>query len=145
MKIALIGNGAIAKLVAQFCAARPDKYTVTAALGLPSDVTSVGAYPVVQTLAELLATKPDLVVECAGHSAVKAYGAAILNAGVNLVVVSTGSLADQGLWDEISQAAEHSRAMTICCTTFSCPYRCWLGLVRPVARISLIFSPSPSQ
>ena len=110
MKIALIGNGAIAKLVAQFCGARPTKYNVTAALVLPTDVTSVGAYPVVQTLAELLATKPDLVVECAGHSAVKAYGAAILNAGVNLVVVSTGSLADQTLWDEISHAAENSTA-----------------------------------
>ena len=110
MKIALIGNGAIAKLVTQFCSARADIYNVVAALGLPADITSVGPHPIVRTLPELLAFKPDLVVECAGHSAVKAYGAAVLNAGVNLIVVSTGSLADQALWDEIKAAAEKSTA-----------------------------------
>jgi len=110
MKIALLGNGAIARLVTQFCAARGEKYKVIAALGLDSDVASVGAHPIVRGLPELLAFKPDLVVECAGHGAVKAYGAAILKAGIDLIVVSTGSLADQSLWDEISQAAESSTA-----------------------------------
>jgi aspartate dehydrogenase len=110
MKIALIGNGAIAKLVAQFCAARLSQYTVVGALGLPSDVTSVGAHPIVQTLPQLLAMSPDLVVECAGHGAVKAYGASVLRADINLVVVSTGSLADQTLWDELSAAAHASKA-----------------------------------
>ncbi|MSO97539.1 MAG: aspartate dehydrogenase [Rhodospirillaceae bacterium] len=110
MKIALIGNGAIAKLVAQFCSVRADIYNVVAALGLPADMTSVGTHPIVRSLPELLAFKPDLVVECAGHSAVKAYGAAVLNAGINLIVVSTGSLADQALWDEIKAAAEKSTA-----------------------------------
>ena len=110
MKLALIGNGAIAKLVAQFCAERGGKYSVVGALGLASDTTSVGAHPVVYSLPELLAFKPELVVECAGHSAVKAYGAAVLKAGIDLIVVSTGSLADQALWDEISAAAEASSA-----------------------------------
>jgi aspartate dehydrogenase len=110
MKIALLGNGAIAKLVTQFCAARSGRYKVIAALGLESDVVSVGAHPIVRSLPEFLAFKPDLVVECAGHGAVKAHGAAILKAGINLVVVSTGSLADQELWNEISAAAESSTA-----------------------------------
>lgn len=110
MKLALIGNGAIAKLVTQFCAARADRYTVTGALGLPTDVTSVGAHPIVRTLPELLAAKPDLVVECAGHGAIKAYGAKILESGLDLVVVSTGSLADQALWDELQAAAKKSGA-----------------------------------
>ncbi|MBL8643443.1 MAG: aspartate dehydrogenase [Rhodospirillaceae bacterium] len=110
MKIALLGNGAIAKLVAQFCAERPAKYQVAAALGLPSDTASVGAHPLVATLPELLAHKPDLVVEAAGHGAVKAHGAAVLRAGFNLIIVSTGSLADQALWDEIKAAAENSTA-----------------------------------
>ncbi len=110
MKIALIGNGAIAKLVTQFCAARSTKYNVLAALGLPSDTISVGAHPIVRSLPDLLALQPDLVVECAGHSAVKSYGAATLRAGINLMIVSTGSLADQALWDEISMAADTSTA-----------------------------------
>jgi aspartate dehydrogenase len=110
MKIALIGNGAIAKLVTQFCADRPNHYAVVGALGLPSDVTSVGVHAIVQTLPQLLALRPDLVVECAGHSAVKAYGANVLRADIDLVVVSTGSLADQTLWDELSSAALASKA-----------------------------------
>ena len=110
MKIALIGNGAIAKLVAQFCAARTDRLHVVAALGLPSDAVSVGAHPVVHLLADLLSFKPDIVVECAGHSAVKAYAAPVLAAGLDFVIVSTGSLADADLWNIVSTAAQNSTA-----------------------------------
>ena len=105
MKLALIGNGAIAKLVTTFCAARSGRYKVVGALGLPSDIVSVGAYPVVQTWDELQAFKPDLVVECAGHGAVKAHGPAVLKSGLDLVVVSTGSLADATLWEALQSAA----------------------------------------
>ena len=110
MKLALIGNGAIAKLVTQFCAARADRYTIVGALGLPTDVISVGAHAIVRTLPELLVGKPDLVVECAGHGAIKSYGAKILHTGLDLVIVSTGSLADAALWEEVKSAAEKSRA-----------------------------------
>ncbi len=109
MKIALIGNGAIAKLVAEFCATRGDRLNAVAALGLPSDVRSVGNHPIVRSLPELLAFRPDLVVECAGHSAVAAYAAPILDAGIDLVIVSTGSLADAALWDTVRAAAARSK------------------------------------
>ncbi len=109
MKIALIGNGAIAKLVSQFCASHPT-LNIVGALGLPTDTTSVGEHPVVQTLPALLAFKPDLVVECAGHSAVEAYAAPVLEAGIDLVLVSTGSLADETLWKKVSAAAARSTA-----------------------------------
>ncbi len=110
MKIALLGNGAIAKLVAQFCASRGKTLQVVAALGLPVDKISGGGYPIVYSLGELLAFAPDVVVECAGHSAVAAYAAPILDAGVNLIIVSTGSLADAALWDMVKAAAERSTA-----------------------------------
>lgn len=110
MKIALLGNGAIAKLVAQFCAARGKTLQVVAALDLPMDKTSSGGYPVVHSIAELLAFAPDVVVECAGHSAVAAYAAPILDAGINLIIASTGSLADAALWDMVKAAAERSTA-----------------------------------
>jgi aspartate dehydrogenase len=110
VKLALIGNGAIARLVTQFCANRAGRFQIAAALGLASDTVSVGAHPIVQTLPELLAFKPDLVVECAGHGAVKAYAAPILDAGIDLVIVSTGSLADAALWETVKAAAERSIA-----------------------------------
>jgi aspartate dehydrogenase len=110
VKIGLIGNGAIAKLVTQFCAARPDRFAIVGAIGLPSDTVSVGAHPVVQSWPELQALKPELVVECAGHGAVQAYAAAVLDAGIDLILVSTGSLADAALWQQVKAAAERSTA-----------------------------------
>jgi aspartate dehydrogenase len=110
MKLALIGNGAIARLVTDFCLARSDRYVVTGALGLPQDTVSVGAHPIVRSLDELLAAMPDLVVECAGHGAVKDHGPAILAAGHDLVVVSTGSLADAALFNDLTAAAAKGRA-----------------------------------
>jgi aspartate dehydrogenase len=110
LKLALIGNGAIAKLVTQFCAERRDRFTLVGALGLASDTKSVGAHPVVYTLTDLLAFKPDLIVECAGHSAIAANAAPILDAGIDFVIASTGSLADKALWDTVSAAAARSTA-----------------------------------
>lgn len=110
MKLALVGNGAIARLLADFCAARPEKFSIVGALGLPADRISVGAHPIVSSIAALLALKPDLVIECAGHSAVRAICAPVLAAGIDLVIVSTGSLADSELWSEVSAAAAKSTA-----------------------------------
>src|SRR5262245_25994739 len=101
LKIGLIGNGAIARLLTGFCAGRPDRMSVAGALVLPVDTVSVGRHPLVRTLPELLALKPELVVECAGHGAVAAHGEAILDAGIDLVIVSTGSLADEKLWQRL--------------------------------------------
>jgi aspartate dehydrogenase len=110
LKIGLIGNGAIARLVAKFCAERPERFKIVGALGLPVDKISVGDHPVVQTWPELQALDPELVVECAGHSAVAAYAATVLDAGLDLVLVSTGSLADAALWEKVQTAAKRSTA-----------------------------------
>ena len=110
LKIALIGNGAIAKILTQYCAARGPQLHVVAALALASDQASAGAHPLVHTLADLLAFKPDLVVECAGHGAVVAYAAPVLEAGFDLILVSTGSLANEKLWHTVKAAAEKSTA-----------------------------------
>ena len=55
MKIALIGNGAIAKLVTAFCAERKDRFQIVGAIGLPeNDKTSVGAHPLMYDYQQLL-------------------------------------------------------------------------------------------
>lgn len=110
MKIALVGNGAIARLLTAFCAARPQHFAIVGALGLPADTVSVGAHPVVYGLDDLLALAPDLVVECAGHGAVRDVCGPVLAAGIDLVLVSTGSLADPALWTAVSAAAACSAA-----------------------------------
>lgn len=110
MRIALVGNGAIARLVSDFCAAHPARFTIVGALGLASDTRSVGAHPLVASIGALLALEPEIVVECAGHDAVRAVCAPVLAAGIDLVIVSTGSLADRALWDEVNAAAAKGRA-----------------------------------
>ena len=108
MKIAIIGNGAIAKLVTQFSASRSERDTLGGALGLSRDKDSVGGHPVVNTLEELLAFSPDLVVECAGHSAVAAYAVPVLKRGIDQIIVSTGSLADVILLNKLKAATATS-------------------------------------
>jgi aspartate dehydrogenase len=96
MRIALIGYGAIGRQVHKLlldqskvivCGAlvrRPEQYRASA-----SDAPQLFD----SSLEALLAGKPDLVVECAGHAAVDAYGVQVLHAGVDLLVGSVGSFA----------------------------------------------------
>ena len=61
MKLALIGNGAIAKLVTGFCAGHSNGSQIVGALGLPeNDKKSVGAHPLVYDFKELLALQARL-------------------------------------------------------------------------------------
>lgn len=111
MKIALIGNGAIAKLVTAFCAERKDRFHIIGAIGLPeNDKASVGAHPLMYDYQQLLALKPEFVVECASHSAVESYAVPTLDLGLDLLVVSIGSLADEARWAKVKAAAERSTA-----------------------------------
>lgn len=59
----------------------------------------------VSDLDTLLNTRPDLILECAGHSAVQAYGADILNAGIPLIIASVGALSDAALETSLKQAS----------------------------------------
>lgn len=57
-------------------------------------------------VAALLADRPDTVAECAGHVAVRDHGAAILEASCDLIVISIGALADEGLHRKLVNAAK---------------------------------------
>jgi aspartate dehydrogenase len=111
VRIGLIGNGAIAKLVTRFCAEHAERLNIVGALGLPeNDKQSVGAHPLVYDFQSFLGFKPDFIAECASHSAVDSYAAPILDLGIELLVVSTGSLADERRWETVKAAAERSTA-----------------------------------
>lgn len=55
--------------------------------------------------AAFLATRPEVVAECAGHGAVREHGVAVLEAGAELIVISTGALADDALRLALEEAA----------------------------------------
>jgi aspartate dehydrogenase len=60
---------------------------------------------VVDETAAFLATRPELVIECAGHAAVRAVALPALAAGIETVVASVGALADAALHAALVAAA----------------------------------------
>ena len=99
MKLALIGHGAIAHQILAHVA-RAQGLKIVSILDV-RDSTEPGGPKVTTQLEDLLATGPDLIIECAGHSAVNAYAAPILEAGYDLLIVSIGALSDTTLRDKV--------------------------------------------
>ena len=106
MKIGLIGKGAIANYVS--AALEKRGHSVGAILLRPERVMENPA-PYVGAVQDL-PNDLDLMIDCAGHSALIAYGADILLRGVDLITVSVGALADQQLYDHLKNAALQSNA-----------------------------------
>jgi aspartate dehydrogenase len=70
---------------------------------------------VTSNLAGLLAERPDLVAEAAGHKALADVGSAVLGAGIDLVVSSVGALSDDALKQRLESAAHAAGARMLLC------------------------------
>lgn len=108
IRIAQIGFGGLGSIVAERL--RGDaavRYVAMAARPAQADRVRalLGDVPLVDGPDALLACGPDLVVECASHEAVRRYAVPVLGAGVDMIAVSSGVLADAGLRDRIVAAA----------------------------------------
>ena len=90
IRVALIGRGAIGGVIADHLAqGHIEDVTLTGILR-----RSATGPPEVASLEELLETGCDLVIEAAGHEAVRSYAAKILEGGIDLIIMSAGALAD---------------------------------------------------
>lgn len=110
MRIALLGGGTIARLVLEHLQRGELPGVVVASISGRS-ANSGGAalareygVPFVVGRDALLATGPQAVVEAASHEAVRQHLVALLEAGVSVVVLSAGALAD----DRLREAAERA-------------------------------------
>ncbi|MCI5098636.1 MAG: aspartate dehydrogenase [Rhodobacteraceae bacterium] len=107
MKIGLIGNGAIAGFVRSSLESRG--HSIDAVLIRPERLDALRACDCASR--EMICSPDelpddlDLVADCAGHEALRAYGENILDAGHDLVTVSIGALADHDLNTRLSRAA----------------------------------------
>jgi aspartate dehydrogenase len=102
MNIALIGNGAIAGYLQD--ALRKADINVRAILVRPERLDADSPTPPLIAAVADLPDNVDLVIDCAGHAALHAYGADILRAGHDLVTVSLGALADDALHASLTRA-----------------------------------------
>ena len=106
MKLALIGNGAIASYVQDALQSRP--HSIEAILAREARVAqnpnlyvgSVAAFP----------KGLELIIDCAGHAALAAHGRAVLASGADLITVSLGALADQDRYRALDAAARQDSA-----------------------------------
>lgn len=119
MRIGIIGFGTIAEAALGHLAAqhpgRLEAVTILVRKGKADEARrrcvalngkAARLVEVVETRQALLASAPDMVIECAGHEAVTSHGAAILEAGIDLVLVSIGALADAALHEKLIAAAK---------------------------------------
>ncbi|MEO9574163.1 MAG: aspartate dehydrogenase [Tateyamaria sp.] len=106
MKIGLIGQGAIARYVTD--ALGSSTHEVVAVLlrperardNVPFEFGSVDALP-----ADI-----DVMIDCAGHTALAAYGPALLARGTDVITVSLGALADQVTAEALDVAARQGQS-----------------------------------
>ena len=114
MHLGLIGYGNIARTLMGVLARENAAISRVSVVSLPefADATRTalaqdfaGESSVYTDSAPLIQARPDLVVECAGHAAVQAHATAVLRAGIEVLIVSIGALADAALLDAVERAA----------------------------------------
>jgi aspartate dehydrogenase len=64
-------------------------------------------------ISAFLADQPDVVAECASHSAVRDFGPAILESGRDLIVISIGALSNDVLRQKLTRAAKAGGARLV--------------------------------
>jgi aspartate dehydrogenase len=113
--LGLIGYGGVAAdMLAALRSADVPATRVVGVLARPGRAEAararLGEVTIVQSAAALAALRPELVVEAAGHEALAVHGAVLLHGGIDLVIASTGALADAALFERLRAAAAAGRA-----------------------------------
>jgi aspartate dehydrogenase len=106
LRVGFIGLGTIGQGVVRLIEERSiDNVEIVAALVRDVSRKRAVETPLVGSLDELLALKPDVVVEVAGHDGLREHGPAVLSAGFNLIAVSVGVLAHDEVHESLLAAA----------------------------------------
>lgn len=106
MRLGLIGFGSIGRELYKRLSAQTGYSFCVLSRSVPHDAPDTVQH--VGTIESLLQLEPDLVVECAGHAAVRSYAGNVLDARIPLLVASIGALADVGLADDIFARARRA-------------------------------------
>ncbi len=96
MLVGLIGYGAAGKFLAKWL--EENGFEIAAIYDLKGEHEKM-----VRSFDEFLQRKMNIVVEAASQQAVKEYAERILNAGIDLIVLSTGAFADKEFLEKIKK------------------------------------------
>jgi aspartate dehydrogenase len=113
MRVALLGGGTIARLVLEHL---PSGIEIVALWGRGpgsrgARLAREHGIPYVENRKDLLAARPAAVIEAASHEAVREHLVSLLDAGVSVVVLSAGALADERLKTDAERAARAGGAL----------------------------------
>lgn len=113
LAIALVGYGAVAQYIVDQtadCEAIDIIAVICRECSLPkAQKFAQGRFKVVTSISDL-SPAPDLVVECAGHHGLTMHAPSILAAGIDVVSISTGAMANADLALVLENAAAQSGA-----------------------------------
>ena len=118
LRVGLIGFGAVGRRLAEaIVAGEAGRAELVAVLvrtpeKIPADVRSGVGCLVTNDAADFLATRMDLVVEVAGHDALKAYAEDVLRQGKDLLLISVGAFADAAFQERVWRTA-HDRGRRV--------------------------------
>lgn len=117
-RLAIIGAGAITgEMLAVLGRSLPEPLESLTVLARPGRGAAVagalegaaarvaGDFRVVECVTALIAARPDLAIEAAGHGAVADHVPGLLEAGIETVIASTGALSDPDLAARLEAAA----------------------------------------
>lgn len=111
LRVASIGYGALARSLNASLTKSGGDLTLGGCLLSPtSKPRDIDGLQVFSSTADLIAAKPELVVECATHEAIKTIVPDLLDAGINVIIVSIGALADPKTLVRIDQASKNGNA-----------------------------------
>ncbi len=120
LRVGLIGFGAIGRRLAEaIVAGDAGRCELSAVLvrmpeKIPPEARADLGCPVTNDAADFLATRLDLVVEVAGHDALKSYAEDVLRQGKDLLLISVGAFADAGFQERVWRAAhDHGRRVYV--------------------------------
>jgi aspartate dehydrogenase len=115
-KIGMIGCGAIGTALRSSLAGGTPPIAVESVLLRDGSATTDKSIRCFRTADEFIDSRPTLVVECAGHDAVRDVVPKVLRSGIDTIVLSIGSFADAAVLDAASKAAMHGGARMIAAT-----------------------------
>lgn len=115
-RVGVIGFGAMGKYVVHSLQTHSENLELCLLLNSTPDndvLTEFNPINIETDVQNLIQWQPDLVIECAGHSAVIHHVPSLLQAGIDVVIASIGVLADTVINDQLQSAAKQGDARLI--------------------------------
>lgn len=114
-RIILVGCGALGTIIAEgICNKLSEDYELSAVYDYDrfqaSKLAAEWNIPIVTSLEEIIKEKPDYVVEAASQNAIFSMALPVIEAGIDMVILSVGALSDNNLKGKLEYSGRKSGA-----------------------------------